>query len=192
MMFFMQRCLYLLALLFTFLNLSGQEVSFYKENITMKIDQGYFYVTGNYYLRTTGDKSITLVYPFPADSLYGEADSIFLYNLSSNRPIDSMVRKKNSILFKAYFGDIAEIIILISYRQKLLGNRAEYILESTKGWGKPLDQADYQLIVPDSKQVLSFSFPPDDSLHTNVETIYYWTRTNFFPTRNMIFEFKSE
>lgn len=115
----MPRIYCLFVLIISFLNISGQEVSFYQEDITMKIDQGYFYVTGNYYLRSAGDKSIILVYPFPADSLYGEADSIFIYNLSSNRPIDSLVRKRNSLAFKADFGEYIEIIFMISYRQKL-------------------------------------------------------------------------
>lgn len=180
-------CLFVLVIFF--LNISGQEVTFYQEEITMKIEQDYFYVTGNYYLRTTGDKSITLVYPFPSDSLYGEADPIIIYNLSSDRPIDSLVRKRNSLAFKADFGENTDIIIMVSYRQKLLGNRAEYILESTKSWGKPFEKADYQLIVPGNMQVLHFSFPPDDSIHTDMEKIYFWTKTNFFPTRNMVFEF---
>jgi hypothetical protein len=158
----------------------------------MKIDHDYFYVTGEYYLRTSGDKSIILVYPFPADSLYGETDSIFIYNLTSDLPVDILVQKRNSLLFNADFGDFKEILILISYRQKLTGNRAEYILESTKGWGKPFEKADYQLIVPSGLEIISFSIPPDESTQTGEEIIYYWARVNYMPSVNMVFEFIKE
>jgi len=186
----------LILLLFTihfslFTSLS-QDISFYKENITMKIEKDYFYVTGSYYLRTTGDKSITLVYPFPADSIYGLADSVLIYNLSADTTVSILNRIPNSLVFKADFGDSPELVILISYRQKLLGNRAEYILESTKGWRKPFEQADYQLIVPVDLEVHSFSMPPDESIINGEETIYYWVKRNFMPSVNMIFEFSRE
>ncbi|MCK9398930.1 MAG: hypothetical protein M0Q51_02900 [Bacteroidales bacterium] len=167
----------------------GQDISFYKENITMKIEKDYFYVTGNYYLKTNGDKLATLVYPFQVDSLMGEVDSIYIFNLTANEPVEPLSNRRDGIVFRADFGDNTELLILISYRQKLSGNRAEYILESTIGWRKPLDQADYQLIIPDNLKVVRFSIPPDESILTDTERIYYWSKTDYMPTGNMVFEF---
>jgi hypothetical protein len=156
----------------------------------MKIEKDYFYVTGNYYLRTTGDTSIALVYPFPVDPLYGDVDSINIYNMTSGKPIDIHSHKPTGAVFKAGFGEFREIEILIAYRQKLKGNRAEYILESTASWRKPLEKADYQLIVPIGIEINSFSIPPDDLMTTEQETVYYWTKENYMPDVNMIFEFR--
>jgi len=156
----------------------------------MKIEADYFYVTGNYYLKTTGDRSIILVYPFPVDSLYGEVDSIYIFNLTSNTPVEFLDKKKNSLVFKADFGEFREIEILISYRQRLLGSRAEYILESTKGWRKPFEQADYQLIIPNDLEITLFSIPPDETVIADEERVYYWSRKNYMPEINMIFEFR--
>jgi hypothetical protein len=155
----------------------------------MRIEKEHFYVTGSYYLKTVQDKSVALVYPFPMDSLMGEVDSISVFNLTANEPIEILSKRREGIAFKANFGDTTDLVILISYRQKLLGNRAEYILESTKGWKKPFEQADYQLIVPDSLKIISFSIPPDESVKTDQEIIYYWSKTNYMPEVNMIFEF---
>jgi hypothetical protein len=155
----------------------------------MKIERNYFYVTGNYFLRTAGDQSIILVYPLPVDSLYGEVDTINIFNLTTNNPVKILERRKDVAVFKLEFGEYKEVELLISYRQKLLGNRAEYILESTASWRKPLEQAEYQLIVPIKLKISGFSIPPADSLTTVDEMIYYWTKKNYMPDRNMRFEF---
>jgi hypothetical protein len=168
----------------------SQDISFYKENITMQIEKDHFYVTGIYYLQSAGDSSVLLVYPLPVDSLYGDVDTIAIFNLSANKFIEPLARRKDAVVFKADFNGPDPISILISYRQKLLGNRAEYILETTASWQKPLVQADYQLIVPKITKITSFSIPPDESVASENETIYYWTRRNYMPPVNMIFEFE--
>ncbi|MCU0370819.1 MAG: hypothetical protein MUC31_05345 [Bacteroidales bacterium] len=169
----------------------GQDISFYKENITMKISNGYFYVTGYYYLETTGDRSVALVYPFPVDPFYGDPDSILVFNLTTDQPVDLLESKDEGVVFTAEFGEYSnELQLLISYRQQLLQNQAEYILESTAGWRSPLQQADYQLIVPKGMEIIDFSIPPDEVIQADEEKIYYWSRKDFMPRANMIFEFR--
>ena len=169
--------------------LHGQDVSFYKENITMKIEGDYFYVSGTYYFRTVSDSSIVLFYPFPIDSIYGEVDTLLIFNLNANKKIEPLETRSNGSVFKVDFGNEQETAILISYRQKLIGNRAEYILTTTASWRQPIEQADYQLIVPDSLNITYFSFKPDKSQPVDDEIIYYWSRRDFMPRMNMVFEF---
>jgi len=166
-----------------------QDFSFYKENITMKIDEGHFYVSGIYYLKSKQGKSTTLLYPFPADSMYGEVDSVYIFNLTNDKTIQPIHKEKNKAIFKVDFENNSSLKLQISYRQKLLGNRAEYILESTISWNKPFQQANYQLIVPKNTEIISFSIPPKDSIATKKEMIYYWEKYNYMPEKNMIFEF---
>jgi hypothetical protein len=175
---------------FSFFTTQSQDISFFKENITMQIEKDYFYVTGIYYLQTRGDTSVVLVYPLPVHSLYGEVDTVVIFNMTTDRFIQPLASRKDAIVFKAGFSEHAQVSLLISYRQKLLGNRAEYILESTASWREPLEQADYQLIVPKETKITSFSIPPDESVESGDETIYYWTRKNYMPPVNMIFEFE--
>lgn len=168
----------------------SQDISFCKENITMKLEKDNFQVAGDYFLKTTNDSSIVLFYPFPVDSLYGEADSIIIFNINNNEEIEILSRKKTGVVFRADFGNEKEIHLLIAYRQKLLGNKAEYILKTTAGWRKPLEIADYQLIVEDRLIVTGFSIEPDSFMDSGEEKIYYWSRENYMPSENLIFEFR--
>ncbi len=175
---------------YSLFTLQSQDVSFFKENITMKLERDCFYVTGDYFLKTAGDRIVVLVYPFPVDSLYGEVDTIVVFNMSENKPVEILERRKTGVVFKANFEEDNEVHLLISYRQKLLGNKAEYILETTKSWKKPLEQADYQLVVPYGLEITSFSIQPDTLMEAGDERVYYWSRKNFMPSVNMIFGFR--
>ena len=117
-------------------------------------------------------------------------DSILIFNITGNKPIEILSKKKTGVLFRADFGKEKEIQLLIAYRQKLPGNKAEYILESTASWRKPLEQADYQLIVPADLEITRFSIQPDTFMEAGEEMVYYWTKKNYMPQVNMIFEFR--
>lgn len=182
----------MLIILITLINidLSGQDVSFYRENITMKINNEQFFVSGRYFFRSkTADKKL-LFYPFPKDSLYGKVNSILLYDLTNNQTVELVTSDTSKILFLADFSKNLEIELLISYEQNLLGNRAEYILVTTKIWKKPLEEAYYQLIVPANHVITCFSIPPIDSIITQQEKIYTWEKFEYMPLENLIFEFE--
>ena len=173
-------------------NANAQKLSFYKENITMKIDNNNFFVTGTYHLKGDSAAKHLLMYPFPVDSaLYGVVDSIYVFDLTADQAIDFEKKTQRMIVFPIYFGFGNEITLLISYRQQLLDNQAEYILETTKTWRKPLARADFQLIVPYSIEVTGFSYPPDDIAPGDRETLFYWTKFDFMPEYNMILEFRN-
>jgi hypothetical protein len=182
--FFLTSLLYLFAFC-----VSGQGFRFYKENITMKIEKDYFHVTGIYYLKSDGNKSEVLVYPYPVDSLYGTVDSICIYSMTSNTIIKPNKTDRDKTVFTLGFGHNPDQDIQISYRQKLLGNRAEYILKSTIGWREPLDQANYQLIVQSGMLITRFSIPPQDSIVTGQERVYLWKKHDYMPSENLIFDF---
>jgi hypothetical protein len=184
----MNRFLFI-SLIILSLGVSGQKLSFYGENITMKIQEHQFYVSGTYYFRYNLTDKKLLYYPFPTGDQYGNADSVFLYDLTNNAPIEPMEQDSSGLLFLADFSKSSEISVQISYKQPLLGNQAEYILETTKVWGKPFEEATYQLIIPTSIVITRFAIPPDDSLMTDMEKIYTWEKSNYMPERNMVFEF---
>jgi hypothetical protein len=186
----MLRGLLILFLLTHYFPVRSQDFTFYKENITMKIENNSFYVTGIYYVRNQPGKIRLLTYPYPSGPALGDIDSVFIYNLTTNEPITPLKSDNTSTVFKIEFGSGNELAIQISYRQKLFGNHAEYILKSTRHWKKPLKIADYQLIVPAEINVFSFSIPPQDSVVSQKSKVYYWTKQNYYPDKNMVFEFR--
>lgn len=174
------------------LSTSGQQLSFYRENITMKIQEQQFYVSGTYYFRYNLSGIKQLYYPFPVSDLYGNPDSVYLFDLTNNVQIVPTEQDSSGLLFLAEFSKYSDISIQISYKQPLWRNQAEYILETTKVWGKPFKDASYQLIIPKGLVITRFYIPPDDSIFTENEKIYTWERYNYMPENNMIFEFEEE
>jgi hypothetical protein len=81
-------------------------------------------------------------------------------------------------------------IARIVYEQKLNGNKAEYILETTIFWEKGFEQAYYDLTFPKTITIDSLSYLPDELVET--ETFYklIWKKKDFLPLKNFIVKFK--
>jgi len=188
----MKKILPLLILLLAGFTASAQVLTFYRENITMKIREQKFLVTGTYYFRYNLTDGKLLYYPFPTGNQYGCPDSVYVFDLINNTPIEPRNRDCSGFLFPVDFSKSSEATVQISYMQPLKGNQAEYILETTRLWGKPFEKATYQLIIPKDLNISRFAIQPDDTITTAQEKIYWWERADYMPESNMIFEFVKE
>jgi hypothetical protein len=163
----------------------AQIPDFYREDLTFILDDSSFTVTGYYYFYNPGeeDQKMDMLYPFPLDDKYGLITDVYAYK--HGNPL------KNALLH--YNGKAAIInlevesgkktMIRIGYTQELKGNKAEYILMSTKSWGQSLTEVNYTLITPHDLKVDSLSYPPDFSNDKSGKTIYYYHKENFVPDR---------
>ncbi len=168
---------------------NSQGMTFVRENISMRLSENYFYVTGQYTISGDGTNGKSLLYPLPVDALYGNVDSIYIYDLNANESISPIKIEKEMVVFKFDFNGENETIIQISYRQRIFSNKAEYIVKTTKYWSKPLVKADFQLVVPNNLQITNFKHEPDMFSKLDHEHIYYWEFYNFMPDKNMEFVF---
>ena len=178
--------------IFSFGQIYAQNLHFYREDITFEIKDQYFYVNGNYYFCNVGNDSIKslLFYPFPIDSAYGKVDSVNITMVSdSSNAIQNI--SQSGAFFVVKIKPYGSNKFNISYRQKLLGKKAEYILLTTKQWGKPFEQVNYKLITHNNIQVQSLSYPADSNYSANKEEIYFWHKKNFMPDKNMIIVFST-
>jgi hypothetical protein len=168
----------------------AQNASFYKEHITFKIEAGYFYVNGQYYLKNyePSKKQIALFFPFPTDTIYSPVDSLLIYNFNEDRRINDFKKISNGVVFNIDLDTVT--IVYISYRQQLKSNTARYILTTTQYWGKPLEEVSYELITPAKIKITSFSYPPDKMESIDRNNIYFWRKENFMPEFDMIFTFE--
>ena len=175
----------LLAAVFISPCLTAQIPDFYREDLTFILDDSSFTVTGYYYFMNNSeeDEKMDMLYPFPGNADYGKITDVYSYIYGN--PL------KNALL---YYNDKAAIInlevkagkvttIRIGYTQELLGNKAEYILTSTKSWGQSLKEVNYTLITPEDLRIDSLSYPPDFSNTKSGKTIYYYHKVNFMPDR---------
>lgn len=188
---FIKRFVLFSLLLFPCIAFS-QNLQFYREDLSFEIKNGYFYVDGIYNFCNNGDKEIrqVLFYPFPADSLYGGVDSINALDVNAKSQNIITNKTEKGFFFKIALSPYGTNKYKISYRQKLLKNKAEYILLTTQKWGKPFVSCKYKLVTPSAMIITSSSYSPDSTKQRNDKKIYYWSKKDFMPDKNMVFYFK--
>ncbi|MCF8459077.1 MAG: hypothetical protein K9H62_24345 [Bacteroidales bacterium] len=173
-------------------SLDAQNLNFFKESITFKIEKDHFFVNGEYFLKSPKSGNHTLFYPFPVDDLYGEVDSVSIVDVGRQENLHPFNISTSGLFFSFIVDSLVETQLQISYRQKLLGHRAEYILITTQAWNKALEKVNYQLIVAPEISITDFSYPPDKTVNIGNETVYFWTKYNFMPQKNMVFNFQEK
>ena len=184
----------ILFILFFITDLFPLDLQFFREDLNFEIKDEYFYVDGIYYFRNLKDKEIKkiLFYPFPVDTLYGEVDSIRAINVLSDS-IDTIIRRnEKGAFFTLEIEPDTTVKYRISYCQKLLGNKAEYILVTTQSWGRPFEQVNYTLTFPKELILDSLSYMPDSLKDIGNKYIFYWYKENFMPDRNFKIHFSKK
>lgn len=178
----------------SFLLLSFQNLEFFREDITFEIKNGNFYIDGIYYFCNVGKDTVrgNLFYPFPTDSIYGHVDSVSVVCLSNSEPIEVIKNKEKGVFFKITVDPYSVKKYRVKYKQKLLSNKAEYILVTTHSWNKPMEVANYKLIVSDSIEVDSLSYKEDSTYYENNRKIYCWKKKDFMPESNMVYIFNKK
>lgn len=183
----MSKLLYIFLLTCSFA--FGQRINFHREDVTCRLDGEYLRVEGYYWFSNESNVAVRseIYYPFPHDS-GGLVDSMKVYNLTRGQETFIGVEKFGL----SFFVDIEPSdtsLFQIKYRQRLNSDSAVYILKTTKSWGKPLDVAEFKLMVPDSLKIKHFTYPPDQLYKIEKLCIYLWKRQCFMPDRNLVFYF---
>jgi hypothetical protein len=169
----------------------AQDLQFYKEDLTFTILDNFLKVDGYYYFCNVGDKIFkgNLYYPFPVDSnYYDNIDSLKIE--MGNTVFTNLKLHHRGVYIPILLESYKSIVYHITYRQKLLKNKAEYILTSTQQWNRPLESASYRLVIPESLKIKIFSYQPDSIKKDSNNTVFYWDRINFLPQKDMVFEFE--
>jgi hypothetical protein len=71
-------------------------------------------------------------------------------------------------------------IMHVGYRQKIIANQAEYILETTQHCKKSFQQVNYTLVFFKSYALDSLSYTPDSLQTQKKKYIFYWHRQDFY------------
>jgi len=170
------------------------QLEFYKEDLTFELDKNFFTVEGDYYFRNLGDHDIkaTLFYPISRDSILGVYDSAYVRGPFRQTESPITVMKENGFFFNVAVGENDTACYRVYYRQKLLGNKATYIFTTTNTWGKPLEEAAFQLHFPKDIRIDSLSMIPDSlQENANVYTVF-WKEKQFMPGKDLVILFHEE
>lgn len=171
---------------------SGQRADFFREDVTFRLDGRFLKVEGCYWFANPAGKPVNsnIFYPFPIAS-GAEVDSIRLFDLFAGR--SSVFRNEGGrgISFDLFVAPHDTALFQIGYRQKLNGDSAVYILKTTQGWGKPLELAEFKLIIPNSLVIENMAYPYHKLYQIGEEKIYYWRMEKFMPEKDMGFHFSN-
>ncbi len=170
-----------------------QGIDFYKEDIVFKVNNGYLYVDGYYWFANTSNEKIgsAIYFPFRDINESGAVDSVSVYRIPQGEFQQINDLNNFGFSFRMELSAKDTSTYQISYRQKIIGDSAKYILRSTQSWNKPLKAAEYKLIVNPNIDVIRFSYEPDNIYNIDGKKIYYWKRNDFLPGCDMIFHFRN-
>ena len=180
------KTLFTLFVILLFSQLFSGNLEFFREDLNFEIKDDYLYVDGIYYFRNNSNEEMKrlLFYPFPQDSLYGIVDSMQAICLLDSSNCIIKTREKG-FSFKVQIAPEKEQTYRISYRQKLFGNIAEYILTTTQRWEKPFEEINYRILLPKAVKLDSLSYFPDSLKTIGNKHIFFYHKENFMPDRNL-------
>jgi len=165
-------------------------VDFFKEQITLTVNDNMSYVNGIYYFRNNTDKtgSLPIAFPFYVDSLSLYPDSIaaFIVDNADTIPINIHRNiRNNSVTLNIPLKSREIAIWHLDYRQRISSSRAVYIITSTASWGKPLEDATYRFNVPIHYKNVEIWPEADTVLQHDSYNEYLSHKTNFMPPHDM-------
>lgn len=177
----------IIILIFTTLALFSQPIDFFQEEIDINVNDNNCAVTGKYYFKNVSSKGIkkSLYYPFFIDTNSLYPDSIVVTDFVRNKNI-KFKKLEKGVSFSIYIESKSISIIEVFYKQKTLSNKMEYILTTTKFWGKPLELAKFNIKLPKKYKLEYISYKQDENLEQKEHNIYKITKKDFLPEENLI------
>ena len=183
---------FLFFLLLGCLGVHSQRLDFFREDLTFQIDSTYFTVSGQYYFRnnTSSQQRNLISYPLPRLTDGSLFDTIMVFSEENPATPLELHFQDTLVSFSIGVEPGSEKQITIFYSQRHNGNYAKYILTTTKYWGKPLQLAEFKLVVPEYINIKSCFEPPDKISVFDDTSIYRWTRRNFMPAKDFEIRFE--
>lgn len=173
------------------LRVPGQSVQFASENLTVSVLDSCCTLDGVYSFVNQGPVAArwSIYYPLLNTKALPFPDSI---SISDNATHDQLQFEKtgDGVLFALEVQPRHTRRIRIWYRQRTPARTFEYILTTTKAWGKPLELAEFHIIVPDSLRLISCSPAFDARERKGLRTIYHIKKTTFMPASNLAMTWK--
>lgn len=171
-----------------FLNITcfAQSIDFFRENIEIELHDHSVSLNGTYYFRNASELpiSVLLNYPFIVNDSLPFPDSITVFDRIHSAPIKHS-NSSSAIIFPLEMPAKSIIIIDIFFNQKAIYNEFEYILLTTQKWHKPLELANFKIVVPARLKLNDTSFPFQETTSDEKMTCFSLNKRNFMPQKNL-------
>ena len=175
------------TILLSFANLFGQVPNFIQERIDIYVHENYAEVEGIYYFYNPHTKPTqnSFYYPFVINENFIYPDSISAKHVITGEKINFR-RSKSGVHFVLSIPPGDTCIYKVYYRQKVKNQQMEYILTTTKQWGKPLSYAEYYIHVPSNLQLNDSSYKFNLVDENDSSKTYFLKKKNFMPNKNLV------
>jgi len=161
-------------------------VQFYGEKVNITLNYKEITVDGLYYFRNLNKAcQIMILYPFPIDLSYS-----YPYFIDVK---DKKFQQSNKgIYWTMNFNEHNEQQkVRVFYKQKISHCKAEYIVLTTKKWGKPLDFAEFYIDIPKAFDNFVSSFQLKECTSIKNRKLYSYKKQMFWPDKNFTFSWNT-
>jgi len=182
---------YVFTIILSFLfvmNLHAQRLSFISEFLTFELHaDSTFTTSGNYIMKNnTPDRDYFLLsYPFPQDEYMGEVTH---WDIKGN--VENVRERKTSLGLRFKLAPGMQESFWATYTQKCLADSAKYIITTTQAWKKPLEIAEYTLIVDECFKVSALPFEPDRQWSADGKQYFFFLKENLMPEKDFVFRYE--
>jgi hypothetical protein len=167
---------------------NSQTISFYKEEVGMKLDASHFSVTGEYSFRNNygAEASQTIFFPLIATGEL-KVDSFYVYDESAQSYFKNVRKLRSGLFFQLTLYGHQTKKIRIFYMLDHDGTAVKYLAKTNIGyWKSPVSQVIYTLQIDDPSVIVdSTSFKPDDILTRDSRITYFWRKADFLPDKEL-------
>ncbi len=168
-------------------------IRFKSEIIIARVDPVYLEIEGLYTFTNPlpWNHTVALTYPIPDTDGLAHADSIQAHVIPGPaepaRPLTLRGKDPAQPVIMLPLRKGVETRMRVIYRQKHNNAKGRYILTTTRSWKKPLEKAEFRLILQ-GVTLKNSNYPVEPVKNTN--GAWQFSRTDFMPSRDWVFEFE--
>ncbi len=169
---------------------------FKSERIRLTVEGDSLRVEGLYRFAYPPDSAshVTLFYPFPRDSLLGDARMVSLRGRSPGAPwqILEFTGQRpggRGVFWRMPLDEGGHYEVDAVYVQELRDRYGRYIVTTTGQWEFPLAEARFEIVLPAGARPEFFSFPFERVEGTD-PSVYSFVARDFAPDRDIVFTWK--
>jgi len=163
----------------------SQTLQFFRETIDIDVGERAAVVSGTYFFKNPGHQNIhvPLYYPFVVNDSLPMPDSVAVFDLIQKKELP-VTPVPQGVRFYIYLPAKSIRIYRVVYRQATPYHMMEYILTTTKKWGRALQSAEYTVTLPQNYTLRDSSLPFRRKSLDTPGTFYYYKINNFLPHKN--------